>query len=160
MNNLTEKQRNAKQAYLNQQTEQMLSLYEKATREEKSAIMRHIDSFLSTCNQEEKDFWLRFRSKLERLNEQSILFPLGRIFLTSGANQALDESKQEPFEFLNKHQTGDWGDICDDDKQENELSLREGFRLLSAYRTNLGEKIWIITESDRSSSTILLPIEY
>lgn len=158
--NLTQNQLDAKEAYLNQHTEQMLSLYEKASRDERNAIMRHIDSFLSTCNLSEKSFWLKFRNKLERLNEKSILFPLGRIYLTAGANEALDESKQEPFEFLSRHQRGDWGDICDEDIKENELSLKQGFRLLSSYRTNQGVKLWCITEHDRSSSTILLPSEY
>jgi hypothetical protein len=54
----------------------------------------------------------------------------------------------------------DWGELSDEDVQENELSLREGFRLLSAYRTAKGQKIWIITEADRSATTILLPSEY
>lgn len=158
--NLTQKQSEAKQAYLNQQQEQMLALYEKASTDERKAIIKHIDSFISVCNQSEKSFWLKFRSKLERLNEKAILFPLGSIYLTAGANQALKESKQEPFEFLSKHQRGDWGDVCQEDKRENELSLKEGFRLLSSYKTNLGEKLWIISEADRSASTILLPSEY
>jgi hypothetical protein len=56
--------------------------------------------------------------------------------------------------------SADWGEISEDDVNENELSLREGFRLLSAYRTIKGQKIWIITEADRSATTILLPSEY
>jgi hypothetical protein len=56
--------------------------------------------------------------------------------------------------------SADWGEISEDDAHENELSLREGFRLLSAYRTVKGQKIWIITEADRSPTTILLPSEY
>jgi hypothetical protein len=55
---------------------------------------------------------------------------------------------------------GDWGELDDDDKRENELSLREGFRLLSAYRLSTGVKLWIITEADRSVTTLLLPDEY
>jgi len=160
MNNLTQEKQNAKEAYLNQQSERMLALYATADTNERKAIIGHIDSFLSTCNQSEKSFWLKFRSKLERLNEKSVLFPLGRIYLTAGANEALDESKQEPFEFLSKHQRGDWGDICDEDRKENELSLKEGFRLLSSYRTTQEIKLWCITEADRSSTTILLPSEY
>lgn len=158
--NLTQSQKEAKNAYLNNQMEQMLSLYEKATRDERNAIMRHIDSFLSTCNQSEKSFWLKFRSKLERLNEKSILFPIGRIFLTPGANEALSESSEEPFEFLQRHQQGDWGIVCKEDAEENNFSVKKGFRILSAYLTNNKEKIWLITEADRSSTTILLPSEY
>lgn len=160
MNNLTQTQKEAKEAYLNQQQETMLALYQNADTNERKAIIGQVDSFLSTCNQSEKSFWLKFRSKLERLNEKFVLFPLGRIYLTSGANEALDESKQEPFEFLSKHQTGDWGIVCKDDAQENEFSVKEGFRILSAYKTAKDIKIWCITEADRSSTTILLPSEY
>lgn len=158
MNNLT--QREAKQAYLDKQQEQMLSHYEKATSDERNAIIKHVDSFLSTCNQDQKTFWLKFRRKLEKLNESTLLFPLGNIYLTVGAREALEESNQQPLEFLSRHQSGDWGDLCEDDKKENELSVKESFRILSSYRTSKGEKLWIITESDRSSSTILLPEEY
>ena len=56
--------------------------------------------------------------------------------------------------------SADWGEISEDDAEENELSLREGFSLLSAYRTAKGQKIWIITEADRRATTILLPSEY
>src|SRR4051794_14431205 len=115
MNNLTEKQRNAKEAYLNNQTEQMLSLYEKADTSERKAIIGYVDSFLSTCNQEEKSFWLNFRQKLERLNEKAILFPLGSIYLTIGAKEALEESSQLPSEFLELHQKGNWGIVGKED---------------------------------------------
>jgi hypothetical protein len=54
----------------------------------------------------------------------------------------------------------DWGELSDEDVRENGLSLKEGFRLLSAYRTAKGQKLWIITEADRSATTILLPSEY
>jgi len=160
MNNLTQEKLNAKEAYFNQQLEQMLALYKKATRDERNAIMRHIDSFLSTCNQSEKSFWLKFRSKLERLNEKAVLFPLGRIYLTAGAVEELKSADQEPSEFLAKHQIGDWGIVGKEDSQENDFSVKNGFRILSAYKTNNDTKLWIITEADRSSTTILLPSEY
>ena len=92
--------------------------------------------------------------------QNEALFPLGSIYLTIGAQEALKEANQQPSEFLAKHQSGQWGDLCEDDKKENELSLKEGFRILSAYRTKLGEKIWVITEADRNSSCLLLPEEY
>jgi hypothetical protein len=92
--------------------------------------------------------------------QNKVLFPLGQIFLTIGAREALEESNQLPNEFLVKHSSGDWGIVCEDDRKENELSIKEGFRTLSVYRTGKGEKIWVITEADRSSSTILLPEEY
>jgi hypothetical protein len=56
--------------------------------------------------------------------------------------------------------SGDWGDVPPEDIKENELSLQHGFRLLSAYHTSVGDKLWVITEADRSSTCILLPEEY
>jgi hypothetical protein len=88
------------------------------------------------------------------------LFRLGRMFITPGAQEAVMESGQTAFEFLRRHQTGDWGEVSAEDREENELSLKEGFRLLSAYRTTDGTKIWVITEADRSATTLLLPSEY
>ena len=87
-------------------------------------------------------------------------FPLGRIVATPGALAALQAAGQTPHEFLARHMRKDWGDLSAEDRRENELSLREGFRLLSAYHTRLGERLWIITEADRSVSTLLLPSEY
>jgi hypothetical protein len=160
MNNLTQTQLDAKQAYLSKQQDEMLALYEKANTEERKAIIRQIDGFLSVIGQDQKIFWLQFRRKLERLNEKTILFPLGQVFLTVGAREALAEANQNAFEFLALHQTGDWGLVCKDDARENELSVKEGFRILSVYNTKLNVKIWVITEADRSSSTLLLPSEY
>ncbi len=101
------------------------------------------------------------RRKLETLNEQSsVLFPLGEVYLTIGAREALEESNQTPNEFLAKHQSGNYGDICKDDWDENDLSLKEGFRILSSYKTSKDVKLWLITEADRSSSCLLLPEEY
>ena len=76
-------------------------------------------------------------------------FPLGRIVATPGALAALEAAGQTPHEFLARHRRKDWGDLSEEDAQENELSLRESFRLLSAYHTKLGEKLWLITEADR-----------
>jgi hypothetical protein len=59
-----------------------------------------------------------------------------------------------------RHVSGDWGDLNESDRQENELSVREGFRILSAYRMSDGTRFWIITEADRSVTTVLLPEEY
>jgi hypothetical protein len=92
--------------------------------------------------------------------ENKVLFDLGQTVMTIGAKDALEESNQQPFEFIKLHQSGDWGIVGKEDKQENEFSLKNGFRLLSAYRTAKGEKLWIITEADRSITTILLPSEY
>ena len=89
-----------------------------------------------------------------------MLFPLGRIVATPGALQALEASGEQPSVFLDRHVAGDWGELDDEDKRENDLSLRNGLRILSAYTTAAGEKIWIITEADRSATTLLLPEEY
>ena len=88
------------------------------------------------------------------------LFPLGQIVATPGVLAALEQASQGAHEFLTRHVSGDWGELDADDRRENELSLREGFRLLSAYRLTTGEKMWIITEADRSATTLLLPSEY
>jgi hypothetical protein len=85
-------------------------------------------------------------------------FPLGRTMSTPGALDAL--SADEMLRALARHAAGDWGDCCPEDWEENELSLREGFRLFSVYHTAAGQKFWIITEADRSVTTVLLPSEY
>jgi hypothetical protein len=85
---------------------------------------------------------------------------LGRIVATPGALEAVQQANQNPFEFIQRHQSGDWGELCGEDKRENEFSLKNGFRLLSAYRTLHDVKVWIITEADRSVTTLLLPHEY
>ena len=72
-------------------------------------------------------------------------FELGQIVATPGALAA-----QQPGEFLTRHVNREWGDVPDEDRKENECSLEHGFRLLSAYRTNAGDRLWIITEADRS----------
>lgn len=90
-------------------------------------------------------------------------FLMGRPVITSGVAEEIAQS--EAFaEFvlasLERHAKGDWGDLCEEDKAENELSLKNEFRLLSAYKQDNLPKIWIITEADRSSTTILFPSEY
>ncbi len=89
----------------------------------------------------------------------SALFPLGHIVATPGALAALDRAKQPPTDFLVRHATGDSGELEPSDAAENEYSVALGFRLLSCYQTNTGEKLWIITEADRSATTLLLPEE-
>ena len=87
-------------------------------------------------------------------------FLLGRLLATPGALKAPAEAGQNALEFLSRHQHGDWGDLCAEDKQENEFSILNDLRILSAYTLTTGTKIWIITEADRSATTILLPSEY
>jgi len=88
------------------------------------------------------------------------LFDLGQLVATPGALAALEKTGQNAMEFLSRHATGDWGELPQEDKDENQLSLTKGFRLLSSYRTSAGDKIWVITEADRSHTTLLLPDEY
>jgi hypothetical protein len=88
------------------------------------------------------------------------LFPLGRVVATPAAIDALARANQYSHYFLNRHAGGDWGEIENEDKVENKYSLQHGFRILSSYTTATGEKLWIITEADRSSTTLLLPEEY
>ena len=87
-------------------------------------------------------------------------FTLGRTFITPGAEEALQIAGQTAIEFLRRHMSCDWGDLDEDDVRENELSLEKGFRLLSNYRTGKGQPLWVITEADRSATTVLLPTEY
>ena len=89
-----------------------------------------------------------------------IKLKLGQIVVTPGATQALDEANQVPFEFLLRHSSCNWGEVGSEDWQENDLSVRKGFRVLSAYTLSTGKKIWLTTEPDRSATTILLPDEY
>jgi hypothetical protein len=88
------------------------------------------------------------------------LFALGRLVATPGALAALEENGQGCAAYLERHLRGDWGDLCDEDRQANDEALQQGLRLLSAYRLPEGAKIWIITECDRSATTVLLPEEY
>lgn len=87
-------------------------------------------------------------------------FQPGRIVATPGVLAALEASGEAPVGYLARHIAGDWGDVDEQDRSENELSLIQGFRLLSAYTLNSGTKIWIITEADRRVTTVLLPEEY
>ena len=85
-------------------------------------------------------------------------FPLGQTVITPGAIAVL--ANTDVLNALALHAAGDWGDVCSEDRFANDEALRTGARLLSAYRTCDGVKFWIITEADRSVTTILLPEEY
>jgi hypothetical protein len=87
-------------------------------------------------------------------------FPLGRLAATPGALEAMEASGQTPEFFLARHASGDWGCVDEDDRKLNDEALIHGDRLLSAYRTLRGVRLWIISEADRSVTTILLPEEY
>jgi hypothetical protein len=85
--------------------------------------------------------------------------PLGRVLATPGAIELLLDVGEHPFDYLARHATGDWGDLCAFDRRQNELALRAGERVFSSYDTSAG-KVWVITEADRSFTTILLPEDY
>ncbi len=85
---------------------------------------------------------------------------LGQIVVTPAALKALEEAYQSPEEFLERHMKGDWGEVSSADWKENDLSVEKGFRILSSYSLSTGKTIWIITEADRSATTILLPEDY
>lgn len=86
-------------------------------------------------------------------------FALGQIVATPGALQLLEEAGEDPLRYLARHASGDWGEVDPQDRRENERSLKYGWRILSSYPIG-AERIWIITEADRSYTTILLPEEY
>ena len=90
--------------------------------------------------------------------EREPQFISARFAVTPAVLHALSEA--EIGEALSRHFSGDWGEVCEADAQENELSLREGYRILSAYTSKAGEKFWVITEADRSVTTVLFPREY
>ena len=90
-------------------------------------------------------------------------FPLGQVVMTTGVNDEVAENQSFAkfvLQSLSRHAQGDWGALGKEDRQENELSLVEGYRLLSAYEQEGLPKIWVITEHDRSVTTILFPDEY
>jgi len=93
-------------------------------------------------------------------NTIEIKFPLGRVVATPDALEALAATSETALPYLTRHQSGDWGTVGAADAAENDLSVKEGFRILSAYMLKNGVKIWVITEADRSSTCILLPEEY
>ena len=88
------------------------------------------------------------------------LFPLGQVVATPGALAALKAASQNAAHFLHRHQHGDYGTIDPEDCNSNTAAIAGGERILSAFLLNTGDKIWVITEADRSSTCILLPDEY
>ena len=88
------------------------------------------------------------------------LFAVGSVLATPGALETLERAGENALRLLGRHATGDWGDLDDEDSRANDEALRGEGRLLSVYRLGSGEKVWIITEWDRSATTLLLPSEY
>ena len=90
---------------------------------------------------------------------KTICFPLGHLVATPGALELLDRTAVNASELLQRHQRGDWGSVPPEEAAENEFAIVNGLRIMSSYP--IGEdRIWIITEADRSATTLLLPEEY
>ena len=90
----------------------------------------------------------------------TILFTLGQIVATPGALDLLDRTATNAHDLLQRHQHGDWGSVPPEDAEENRNAIETGCRVLSSYFLNVTERLWIITEADRSVTTLLLPDEY
>ena len=88
------------------------------------------------------------------------LFQLGQLVATPAVLKAIEEAGDSLVGYLNRHITGDWGELDEHDRKENDLALQHDLRILSAYTLSSGVRIWIITEADRSSTCVLLPEEY
>lgn len=90
-------------------------------------------------------------------------FNPGQIYASDGVNKKMDENP-DFYEFvcecIHRHLMGDWGDLCEEDITENQIALEDEGRILSAYSYRDGTRIWIITEWDRSATTVLFPDEY
>ena len=89
----------------------------------------------------------------------SVLLPLGRVVATPGAMGVIRTHGLDVLALLHRHRAGDWGDVSEHDAQANDRSVEGGTRVLSAYET-AGGKLWVITEADRSATTVLLPSDY
>lgn len=87
-------------------------------------------------------------------------FQLGKVVATPGAIDALAEAQTSVWELLSRHVSGDFGEVDAEDWQANLDAIRDGSRILSAYTLKTGERQWVITEADRSSSCCLRPDEY
>lgn len=90
-----------------------------------------------------------------------MLFKLGWLVATPGALRAIEENNVDTWSLLQRHVNGDWGCIPEEDRLENRVAVANGYRVMSSYLLNeQGDKLWIITEADRSSTCLLLPDEY
>jgi hypothetical protein len=87
-------------------------------------------------------------------------FRAGQVVMTQGVNDLVQRGELNPGPYLQRHLDADWGDLCDDDRRANDAALKSGDRLFSSYQVRPGLKLWIITEWDRSVTTLLLPDEY
>lgn len=94
------------------------------------------------------------------VNRLPFRFDLGNVYVTPGAMKVLDRYRRHALTVLARHRRGDWGDLGADDWEANEQALEHGSRILSVYKLSEQDRVWVITEADRSATTILLPVEY
>jgi hypothetical protein len=87
-------------------------------------------------------------------------FDMGLVYATNGALAAFEKTDESSLVYLMRHVSGDWGDVSEDDRRSNAFALDNGLRLFSAFHLADGTKLWVITEADRSMTTMLLPSEY
>lgn len=97
---------------------------------------------------------------LLRLSPCEPLFECGALVFTAGIDELVRAGRIDPFHYFSRHVRGEWGDLCEEDMQANADALVNNFRLLSSYQIDPELKLWIITEADRSVTTLLLPEEY
>lgn len=98
--------------------------------------------------------------KVETYTCRAIEFELGAVVMSAGVRALIGNLPHQLLEpCLLRHKNGDWGNVCQEDKEANDDATRQGFRVMSEYRFS-GERIWLITEADRSVTTFLLPSEY
>jgi hypothetical protein len=102
---------------------------------------------------------------MDSINQESnqpkrVSFRLGSLYSTPGALAALSEAKQDALQFIKRHLNHDWGDMCASDCKANDDAVVQGERIFSSYTLTSGAKLWVITEADRASTTLLLPDEY
>ncbi len=90
-------------------------------------------------------------------NDNKPRFPLGQVVATPAALEMLQRHGRTPLVFITRHHQGDWGDLCEEDRNANETALNDGSRLFSAYKLSEDDRIWIVTEADRSSTCVLTP---
>lgn len=105
---------------------------------------------------------LRSESHTLGLIAPDVFFETGALMMTNGVHTLIEQGLLNVHSYLNRHLSGDWGELCDEDKLSNQQALQYGERLFSAYEIDAGDqrKLWIITERDRSVTTLLLPYEY
>jgi hypothetical protein len=89
-----------------------------------------------------------------------VFFTLGQVVATPGALALLEKHGKSPAEFLARHSSNDWGDACSEDAEQNDRAAECGYQIMSVYKIAANASVWIITEGDRSATTVLLPEDY